>query len=244
MLHLNAGRCDEAAAELAHALRISPQSVDAQEMLGRVLVEVGRPEAGIERLELVMALEPRSMQLRYDMARTHALLGDWPQAEALLEERPVEPALMARYWTLRGRLLMWRPDPERVAAYAAEVGSLRFDFQPAIAALAQLLPEGPTGAGNTAVVELIQSRGRRTTTAVRARAFFYQLAAEVAAYRGDRASAVGSLEHADALGLVDLVWLDRCPLFDRLRDDPGLIAVRERVAARAERVLVGLGMGG
>ena len=45
-----------------------------------------------------------------------------------------------------------------------------------------------------------------------------------------------SLRFADGNSLVDLVWLDHCPLWAALREDPEYKKLRERVAVRAQRV--------
>ena len=50
-------------------------------------------------------------------------------------------------------------------------------------------------------------------------------------------TALTDLRHADANGLLDLLWLDRCPLFAVLRGSAELANIRESTAARVDRIL-------
>lgn len=67
-----------------------------------------------------------------------------------------------------------------------------------------------------------------------------QLRAEMFGSFGDLAGTMESLSHADGNSLVDLVWLDRCPLFDPLRLDGDFVKLRARVEVRASRVIAAL----
>ena len=64
-----------------------------------------------------------------------------------------------------------------------------------------------------------------------------QLLSEIALVLGNPEAAIDALEVADRMGLIDIVVLDRCPLFDRVHDEPRFQALRGRVAERAARVL-------
>jgi serine/threonine-protein kinase len=68
-------------------------------------------------------------------------------------------------------------------------------------------------------------------------AFASQLRAEVYAYCGREAEAFAHLLEADASGLMDLLWLDGCPVLAGLRADPRFAAVRGRVKARADEII-------
>jgi serine/threonine-protein kinase len=76
--------------------------------------------------------------------------------------------------------------------------------------------------------------------AIRRRAFFRQLKAEVLAYVGDVPGTLEALDDSEQAGLFDICWLDRCPLFDGVREEPKFKAIRVKVAARAGEVLAGL----
>jgi serine/threonine-protein kinase len=66
-------------------------------------------------------------------------------------------------------------------------------------------------------------------------AFHAQLHAELYASLGRDEDALAAVAEADQQGLVDIEWLERCPLLDPLRDALG--GIRSRVAARAERIV-------
>jgi hypothetical protein len=64
-----------------------------------------------------------------------------------------------------------------------------------------------------------------------------QLLTEVALVRREPDLALEPLGVAARKGLMDIVWLDHCPLFGQLVDDPRFAPIRARVAERATRVL-------
>jgi eukaryotic-like serine/threonine-protein kinase len=67
-------------------------------------------------------------------------------------------------------------------------------------------------------------------------AFNAQIRAEVHLVAGEVAQAVEIVYDADANGLVDVVWLEHCPLLEGIRDTSELRSVRRSTALRAERV--------
>ena len=77
-------------------------------------------------------------------------------------------------------------------------------------------------------IDYITSNGRKNEITI---------AAEAQAFRGDEAGAVRCIAEGDALGLVDVTWADRCPLFESMRGSPLFVAVRDRIAARAKEAL-------
>ena len=49
--------------------------------------------------------------------------------------------------------------------------------------------------------------------------------------------ALDMLAAADGHGLLDVVWLERCPLLEPIRSHPRFVAVKDHVAVRAQRVI-------
>jgi serine/threonine-protein kinase len=72
--------------------------------------------------------------------------------------------------------------------------------------------------------------GRRRT------AFFRQIAAEASAFAGHHEETLSCLAQSIESGLIDLVWLDHCPLLERARQDTRFYTLRVRVQARAAAV--------
>ena len=79
--------------------------------------------------------------------------------------------------------------------------------------------------------------GRTEGKATRRRSFFSQVAAEISAYLGLNDDALTALEDAAAAKLIDIFWIDHCPLFDEIRSLPRFIAVRQIVDTRAKEIL-------
>jgi len=69
--------------------------------------------------------------------------------------------------------------------------------------------------------------------APRFRTFMGQILVELLAAAGDFDTALAELEVIAELPLVDVLWLDGCPLLAALRKEPRFAAVRAVVAARA-----------
>ncbi len=64
-----------------------------------------------------------------------------------------------------------------------------------------------------------------------------QLMAEIAILLGRHELAIRALGKAADMGLIDVVWLDGCPLFAPFTGDLRWRAIRDEVALRASRVL-------
>ena len=75
-----------------------------------------------------------------------------------------------------------------------------------------------------------------TSFSPRRSAFHAQMRAEVRFGVGEIASAMNDLRQADTNGLLDLLWLDRCPVFDGVRAMADFVTIRENTVVRAARV--------
>jgi len=63
-----------------------------------------------------------------------------------------------------------------------------------------------------------------------------QIFIEVALALGHLDKALEALSRVVDLGLMDITWLDYCPLHERIADNPLFTPLRRRVAERAVRV--------
>ena len=84
---------------------------------------------------------------------------------------------------------------------------------------------------------MVETLGKVTGRVRRRPLFFRQLKAEALAYVGDEGGALAAIEDAASLGLLDLVWMDRCPLFQAMRGSRRFAEARAQVAERAALVL-------
>src|SRR6185295_4272545 len=102
----------------------APTDPDVLELVGRLRVEVGPLPIAIGQLELVLAREPAFAEARYSLARARALEGFWEDVDALLSSGPVDVSQRIPLLLNRGRLLVWRRDRGRSAAFVNEVEQL------------------------------------------------------------------------------------------------------------------------
>ena len=222
-----------AAREVNDALRRSPSLPDVHDLCGRILIEVGRPEEGIAFLERALLLEPRMSRARGDIVRVSALLGDWSCFDALSASTPADGIEQNAAWFLRTRLAMWRGDVAWALGVAAQLPATLALREPVLGLCTVIatrtIPE--------ALVASVDTLGKVTGRVRRRPIFFRQMMAEVLAYVGDAEQALATIEDAASLGLIDIVWLDRCPLFAEMRSSPRYALAREQVSERAARVL-------
>jgi serine/threonine-protein kinase len=219
------------------ALAVSPGSADVHDMRGRLLGEVGSPVDALASLSTAVKLEPSNLRARGDAMRMHALLGDYAPVDDLVARAAGEAGTEGVVIVLAARLALWKRDVEMLRRIEETTKDLQYAFKSAVG---ELVAVGVSGNITPALADLGKTWGKVTHGAVRRSAFFQQLAAEVAAYAGLDDAALDAIEAGDRLGLIDISWLDRCPLLDRLRDSPRFAEARRGIAARASAVLAAL----
>lgn len=227
-----------AAARLARAaLARAPSSPDAHELLGRLFLEAGRVPDASRRLEAALSLDPRLNVARWELIRLAALDGDWARHDRLLAASPWPETELRARWSLRIRFAGWRRDPTQLAVLAAQLREDTTLERPQHGLLTRALA---VYCGDRTVLAPLLAQmmalAAIPTMNPRSRQWFTQLAAEIAAFAGPTTEALEWLARADAAGVFDLLWLDRCPLFDDLRREPDYLPLRERVRARADAV--------
>jgi hypothetical protein len=85
-----------------------------------------------------------------------------------------------------------------------------------------------------AILERVLKSGSTTTQSLAS--FRAQARAELYLSCGELERALEAIRDADANGLLDVLWLDRCPVLDEVRARGDLEAVRRSTALRATRV--------
>jgi serine/threonine protein kinase/tetratricopeptide (TPR) repeat protein len=242
------GRYGEAVDALRQALRIAPTYAAAHDYLGRLQVEAGRPEQGIAHLELALELDPELNLALGDICRHRALRGDLASMDDLMAryvERGGRPSDVA-VASIRLRVAAWHRDTARLEAMRAHLPtSFASPSNPPVR------PDGPIRAmaGHalsvfgqsivTGVFDELRERFELVFAAAknpRFAALAYQLAAEAAAFNGRDDVAMEYIQRAAEGVLVDLEWLEYCPLFEPLRARPEFEVARSLVRTRAEGV--------
>lgn len=231
MLHAHAGRYRDAVLALRRAIDRAPTFAAAHEYLGRLQLEAGQPELGIRHLDLAATLDPQLIFALPEIARYHALRGNLDGYEQELGRYVQSKSNNVALLLLRVRVWSWQRDPERLRPHLeALLSSSVQTFS--IGEFSKLLIDSPSAETIAARVERIL----RMAPNPRFAALLCQLGAEISGFHAHDALTLRFVEQAAAGVLVDLDWLDRCPLLDRVRGRPAFEAARQLVLARAAAI--------
>jgi TolB-like protein len=222
------------ARDLREAIRVAPSSTDVAELYGRMLLEAGAPERALAILGAAASLDPTIDLATNDLLRGRVLLGDWSGYESALQEPPADDVELSAYYLTLTRLAMWRRDGAGAQMLHGQVEARSFGLRDSVLDMLAMVQRG---APTPRMYEVLGVWGRVVGRARRRPTFMRQLAAEARAFAREDAACVAAMAEGDALGLLDLTWVDRCPLFDGMREGPAFVEVRGRIAARAKAAL-------
>jgi serine/threonine-protein kinase len=194
-----------AARSIRQALAVAPGSAEASAAAGALWREAGDAAASAACLEQALALDPALPGLRVEVLRNRVMLG---RTETVL----AGPALE------RARFGLWYPDLPPIGAREPPDDRVR---------LLRALRRGRW------VPETAWQVLEPSDPDHRLRAEAARLEIEARCYAGFTEVALRRLERAGRAGLLDPVWLERCPLLDDLRTEPGYERVARAVASRA-----------
>jgi serine/threonine-protein kinase len=234
-LELHRGDPIAAAQHLRRAIASAPHLAEAHEWLGRMLLEAGHLDEGRARLETALALDPRLELARWEIARAHALEGDWDEYDRVARELIGVARMRATPWT--ARFAAWRGDLRTFAEIATSASSVVLDTGLGKELTGELLALVNDRDWTLHGPRLVALALHGPTVSSRRRCLMCQLVAEMAGQFGDTTSIVRLVDRAVAHGFFDRHWLERCPLLDRARDAGGLTAARAAVQVRARRIL-------
>jgi serine/threonine-protein kinase len=212
-----------AAAEQIHAaIARAPLMAEAQELLGRLRLEVGPLDAGISAMERAIGLDPLLLTPRLELARAMGLRGDFATARHLVATAPAGD-LSAR-GPLIARLLGWSGDvagwSDLLPRRSELPGAANF-----VDEVIAMLLSGHLDRSIEAKFTALASAARSS----RFRILMLQIGAEFASRLGDVDAAHERVVRALDEGLIDLIWLDHCPPLAPLRADPRFAALRARL---------------
>jgi len=227
-VELHRGRPVIAAVCFRAAIARAPLMAEAHEWLGRMLFEAGFIVDALARLDDAFSIGALPA-LHWEIAIRQALDGRWAEVDRTLYELR---DLADRGRGYRLRLASWRGPPDADDAYGEMVAAPSETFERTLQ-LALYDPVKPWAARRDAILALITDP---TLLSARRRAFLAQLASEAAGAAADVETCLSMLLRANAHGLFDLHWLDRCPLLASVRPEPRFAIIRADVAARAEAI--------
>ena len=221
------------AACVVRALSLSPLLPDAHQLRARLLSEVGPPREALEAAHRAMQLEPRFAHLRYDVqARARAMLGDWDLDD--YGAPPEDKDLLNIYWIMAVRYTMWRRDQASAERLMRALETL--DTKSVLVGVFvswivdRKIPPSER--------HRIDSRKTSEAISPRLRIFWNQISTEVRAYCNE--DPFDDVKAAVDLGLIDIAWMDKCPLLESARKHPEFADLREKVALRARAIYMQL----
>jgi serine/threonine-protein kinase len=224
-IELQRGRPVGAAVCFRMAIALAPQWAEAHEWLGRLLLEAGFSVDAHARFDDATSLGALPA-LGWELATALALEGRWDEVDATVARIASGTNHGHGY---RLRFAAWRG----VRDESAYRGFASLDERDSFEREMILAIHDPTLMGNTRRERIRAHVEASRVGSPRRQAFIAQLAAEAAGMVSDAEECLALLLHANACGLFDLPWLDRCPVLDPIRGEPRFAIIRNDVAERA-----------
>jgi tRNA A-37 threonylcarbamoyl transferase component Bud32/TolB-like protein/Tfp pilus assembly protein PilF len=235
---LYGGEPVEAATALRLAAERSPGNPQIQHLLGMMLLEVGALDLAERHLDAALAIDPRFTEALVDRARLHAYRADWAAAAEDLRPRSRDWGQLLAVVHASWRLRMWSPEipvPDEVAPELWEQARTEAPWYVEFVVLTRAAAEGRGDVPGLRDAQAPQDGAGPRLLSVRC-----QLGAEVAVHLGRRDAAEGFVACAVDAGLIDVQWMDRCPVLAPVREAAWFPPLRARVAERAAAVRAAL----
>ena len=223
LVHQLQGEHDQAIRVLHAALERSSSHAESYDLLGRLMLDRGPIDAAIKHLRTALALDPALYNTRFDLARAHALKGQWANAQVMLVTDTDQSINHDLSNLLRVRFAMWRRAPldeDRVPAIEAPSNNIQHMTNLVSRTRQQGHPTEDDQHWLSSSIEQMGNTAHKT--------LFLQYMAEVSAYAHDYENTLRAIEIAIVSGLTDIIWLHHCPLFAPLSTHSRFIALRNQ----------------
>jgi serine/threonine-protein kinase len=224
-IELQRGRPVGAAVCFRMAIALAPQWAEAHEWLGRLLLEAGFSVDAHARFDDATSLGALPA-LGWELATALALEGRWDEVDATVARISSGTDHGHGY---RLRFSAWRG----VRDEAAYRGFVALDERESFEHAMIVAIHDPTLSWDVKRERIRAHVAASRIGSSRRQAFIAQLAAEAAGMVGDVEECLGYLLRANAYGLFDLPWLDRCQVLAPIRGEPRFTIIRNDVAERA-----------
>ncbi|MGZ3417172.1 MAG: protein kinase domain-containing protein [Polyangiales bacterium] len=218
VVRLQHGELRAAVRAFHDAIARSPLEFRAHAYLGDLLGECGHVDEALRRFDLVLQIDPTKHLVWMDKARLLELRGDHAGYEAAMALVREHGGAIAAFIDLR--ISMWRGDATPKPFERTPLSEM------------WLAPIYDAMIGKESETDRYLEMSR-THASLRRRTYLHQLRTECLCRLGLVDRALGALEEAAGLTLVDVLWLDRCPVLAPLRDDPRFARARAIVSERA-----------
>ncbi|MGE0402726.1 MAG: protein kinase, partial [Kofleriaceae bacterium] len=240
-LELNRNNIVGCATNLAQALARAPMSAHVHELAGRMLVEVDDVQRGRHHFEIALGLDPGRQQIiETDLARLDGLLGNWIAADRRIERlvNDPDPPVVQLGSVFQMRLAIWRKDHDKVTeAMRRLMTRMNMGGGSQVALYLKWRDEGifDVEAWNKYIASIVEES--KTDMPSRHHLIILQRLVELAAIMEQHDALYDVLRLTADLGLIDVTWMDNCPLFNDLRTEPRFLALRNQVGDRANEFL-------
>lgn len=238
-IRLNEFKPVEAAAAVCRALASAPHLAESHELIGLLLSETGPLDAALHQLSHSLVLDKSVPRVRIALSRAHMLSGNTQAAFQLIRLDGCDPGFIRILASAQARLTCWLRDKERARALLQEPLMRLPECIYAQRRLELLL-----GENEVPLEESFPAHYQNPKTSPRARSIGLQSRIEYHCLRNEYEQALLALRSAVELGIIDILWLDLCPLLAPLAALPGHAELRATVAERARAVQHALGLGG
>jgi serine/threonine-protein kinase len=217
---------------LRTALDIAPTYSPALQYLGTLQCEAGRADEGLVRLRLAYEISPTQVVAMFELARCSALRGRMDDYRWAVERLATVPSYRFPMMSLRSRVAAWTGDTEelrrcRAAMLDESDSAARATILYSSVALGEMDPLVALG-------EVDEWLAR--TSSPRFVTLLCQIATELLSLSGQAERALGYFQRAAETALIDLEWIDRCPVLQPLRALPGFAEGRRTVRTRVEAI--------
>lgn len=228
-LNLNLGDNVGAAREVRMALHASPGLADAHDLAGRILLELGDYTNGQMMIRTAIAIEPSLTHCQVHVARLLALKGDVDEAIRMIRAFLNVPDTLTSAWLSLSRILLWHGRRDTALQVLPGMNIADFPMKDGIRAIFTLLIDGQE---TESAMNYLRSAVSRNVKAVRPRSFMRQLLVETYMVTGRYDEAIEQLVGADEDKLLDVAWVEYCPLMDPIRHRPEFASLLERYRLR------------
>ena len=200
-----------------HALNLAPEHIEAHDLLGRVLAEVGPLEEARYHLERALALNETLYRAWWDLLRVYGLQGQWDKINESLPQVRKSTRLNNALESFLFRLHCWQGLPINTFSFKFDLDAADPRFEIIFASITKIVNEHTL---SKEYLEDLYNTARQMPARSQSARIFLQLCAEFALSSGEYDIAYQAVESALQEGLRDLMWLQHMPLLNPLRCDP------------------------
>ena len=235
MLAVQTGEWRQAVQSLVRALDIAPTYPHALQFLAQLQCEAGNVQEGVARALLAVDLEPALRLGLLDVARVHALRGEFADYERVLAQVGDQPTYRFPILQLRMRVAVWNGDLATPKKIRAELhGDLLQGYHQILIGYARsVLGDVTKQEMDAFIADLLASN-----LSPRMYSVLCQLISEIFCVRGYADDALEYFKRAAESVLTDIEWVDRCPLLAPMRALPGYDHIRRKVRSRVDAMWV------